>query len=64
MQWEANRKKTEGYNETDETLPTVSTDSLLITTMIDSHKERDVALIDIPGAFLQVDNNEFTLMLL
>ena len=32
--------------------------------MIDGHEERDVALMDIPGAFLQAENDEFIVMLL
>ena len=54
----------EGYNKADGTLYTVSTDGLLITYTIDCHEERDVAIMDIPGAFLQEENGEFILMLL
>ena len=54
----------EGYNKADGTLSTVSTDGLLVTTTIDGHKECDVTLMDIPGAFLQAENDEFILMLL
>ena len=45
-------------------MPTISTDGLLVTAMIDGHEERDVAPMDIPGAFLQAENDEFILMLL
>ena len=36
----------------------------MITCTIDGHQERDVALMDIPGAFLQAENDEFIVMLL
>ena len=54
----------EGYNKADGTSPTVPMDGLLTTCMTNGHEERDVALMDIPGAFLQADNDEFILMLL
>ena len=54
----------EGYNKADGTSPTVSTDGLLITAAIDGHEDRDVCIMDIPGAFLQAENDEFVLMLL
>jgi len=54
----------EGYNKADGTSPTVSTDGLLITAAIDGYEGRDVCTMDIPGAFLQADNDEFVLMLL
>ena len=33
--------------------PTLSTDALFITLVVDADEGRDVAMIDIPGAFLQ-----------
>ena len=33
--------------------PTISTDALFITLVVDAEEERDVVTIDIPGAFLQ-----------
>ena len=33
--------------------PTVSTESVLLTSIIDALEERDVAIIDIPNAFIQ-----------
>jgi hypothetical protein len=35
--------------------PTVSTQALILSCMIDAKEERDVATADIPGAFLQTD---------
>ena len=54
----------DGYKRSDGTSPTVSTDGLLITAAIDGYEGRDVAIMDIPGAFLQAENDEFVLMLL
>jgi hypothetical protein len=48
----------------DSTSPTVSTESVFITAMIDAHKERDVGCFDIPGAFLHADSNEDIIMTL
>ena len=44
--------------------PTVSTDSVIITSAIEAHQGCDVAVIDLPNAFFNADNNEQTLMLL
>ena len=35
--------------------PTVSTEGLMLLCMIDAMEGRDVATVDIPGAFLQTD---------
>ena len=35
--------------------PTVATESLVLSCMIDAHERRDVATADIPGAFLQTE---------
>jgi hypothetical protein len=32
---------------------TVSTESVLLTSIVDAHEGRDVAIIDIPNAFIQ-----------
>ena len=42
----------------------MSTDGLIVTAAIDAHENRDVAIMDIPGAFLQAKNEENILMLL
>ncbi len=39
-------------------------DRVIITTAIDAHKGRDVAIMDIPGTFLNTENDEFVIMLL
>ena len=53
-----------GYVKSEWASPTVSTDSVIITSAIEAHKGCDVAVIDLPNAFLNADNNEQTLMLL
>jgi hypothetical protein len=42
--------------------PTVSTDALMLSTMIDACKERDVATADVAGACLHADQEDFTLI--
>jgi hypothetical protein len=42
----------------------VTTDSILISAIIDTHEGGDIATIDIPGAFLNAYNNKETIMLL
>ena len=42
-------------NKQDTASPTASLAGLIITYVIDAHKKRDVATVDIPGAFLQTN---------
>ena len=57
-----NKQRTfEGYNKAGGTSPTVPTDDILITTTIYGHKEHDLALMDISGAFLREENDEIFL---
>ena len=42
--------------------PVISTDALFITLVIDAMERRDVATVDIPGAFLQTDAKPGTYM--
>ena len=53
-----------GYVKSEWASPTVSTDSSIITSAIETHKGSYVAVIDLPNAFLNTDNNEQTLMIL
>jgi hypothetical protein len=46
------------------TLPTVATESVFITAVIDVHVGQDVACFDIPGAFLHADLDEDITMVL
>ena len=42
----------------DSCLPTVAIESVMISCMIDAKERRDVATVDIPGAFMQADIDE------
>eukprot|EP00956_Cyclotella_meneghiniana_P038953 scaffold162906_cov46-Cyclotella_meneghiniana.AAC.1 len=44
--------------------PTVMNDSVMITSAVDAHEEREVVTLDIPGAFLHADLDEEVVMLL
>jgi hypothetical protein len=46
------------------TLPTVSTESVMITAAIKAHELHKVITLDIPGAFLHAELNEDVIMLL
>ncbi len=39
------------------TSPTVSNESVFLTSVVDAHERRDVACYDIPGAFLHADSD-------
>jgi hypothetical protein len=50
----AGRNKQWDYiSKEDASLPTVSTEAILLLCIIDAEEERDVAVIDIPNAFIQ-----------
>jgi hypothetical protein len=53
-----------GYKKEDGASPTVATDSIMITAAINAHEQRNVATINIPGAFLHAYNDKETFMLL
>jgi hypothetical protein len=53
-----------GYKKGDRASPTIATNSIIITAAIDAHKRRNVATIDIPGAFLHAYNDKEMFMLL
>ena len=42
----------------DATSPTVSTEAVFLTALIDALENRDVAIVDVPGAFMQADMDE------
>ena len=42
--------------------PTVSTDALMISLIIDAKERRDVATADVEGASLQTDMEDFALL--
>ena len=59
------RKQKDGtWSKQETTSPTVATESVFITAVIDAHEGRDVACFDIPGAFLHADSDEDITMVL
>jgi hypothetical protein len=53
-----------GYNKSDGSSPTVATDNIFVTGLVDAREGRSVAILDIANAFLHADNDEKILMLL
>ena len=58
------RKQQGDWTKQDSTSPTVSTESVFLTAVIEARERRDVACYDIPGAFLHADSNEDITMVL
>ena len=54
----------DGYDKSDGSAPTVITESIFLTGVIDAHEGRAVAVLDIANAFLQADNDETVNMVL
>ena len=52
------RKQRLLYSKEDASSPTVRTESVLLTLLIDAMEGRDVAIVDVPGAFLQARLDE------
>jgi hypothetical protein len=50
------------YTKEQTASPTVSTDALMLSLMIDALEHRDVATADVVGAYLLADMDDFTLM--
>jgi hypothetical protein len=50
------------YEKSETSSPTVSTDSLMYSAIIDAKEGRDVATADVVGAYLNADMDRFTLM--
>ncbi len=42
--------------------PTVALESVFLTSTIDAKENRELVMIDIPGAFLHVDNKDYVIM--
>ncbi len=51
------RKQRGDWTKQETTSPTISTEAVFITAVIDAHEERDVACFDIPDAFLHADSD-------
>jgi hypothetical protein len=56
------RKQRETAVQGAATPPTVALESVLITATIDAYEERDVAIVNVPGAFLSADMDEEVIM--
>jgi hypothetical protein len=59
------RKQKDGtWSKHETTSPTVATESVFITAVINAHEGRDVACFDTPGAFLHAESDEDITMVL
>jgi hypothetical protein len=58
------RKQREGSTKSYATSPTVVLKSVLITATIDAFEKREVAIVDVPGAYLTADMDEEVFMCL
>ena len=54
----------DGYDKKDGASPTVLTESVFLTGVIDAHERRALAIIDVADAFLQAHNDKTSLLLL
>lgn len=52
------RKQREWTDKADSSSPTIATAAVFLTIVIDALEGRDVAVVDIPGAFMQADMDE------
>jgi len=50
------------YTKEETTSPTISTDALMLSLMIDAAEGRDVATADVEGAYLHADMDDFVVM--
>lgn len=50
------------YEKWETSSPTVSTEALILSVIVDAHEKRDVATADIAGAYLKADMDDFVLM--
>ena len=66
VQWALGSKQRtfKGYNKADGSSPTISADVMLISAAIDGNENRSILCLDILGALLNVDNDQFVLMCL
>ena len=61
---ESKQRTYEGYDKFDFSSPTVATDSIFLTGVIDAKEQRAIAILDIANVFLHAENDEKILMLL
>ena len=52
----------DGYEKSDGSSPTVTTNSIFLTGLIDANEGRAVAILDISNALFQAHNDERVLM--
>ena len=50
------------YSKSETSSPTVSTDALMLSMLIDAHERRDVATANVAGAYLKADMDDFVVM--
>jgi hypothetical protein len=50
------------YDKSQTASPTVSTDALMLSILVDAHEGRDVATADVAGAYLKADMDDFVVM--
>jgi hypothetical protein len=58
------RPQREIFEKQDATSPTIATESIFLTALIDALEQRHVACFDIPGAFLHAETDEDVIMML
>ena len=56
------RKQRESLSKEEVSSPTVAVEFVMISCTIDAHEERDVAVVDVPGAFMQADMEDTVYM--
>jgi hypothetical protein len=52
------RKQQDYIPKEEDASPTIANESIFLTAVIDAYKGRDVAIVDVPGAFMQADMDE------
>ena len=50
------------YDKTETASPTVATDSLVVSIIVDAFECRDVTTADIAGAYLKAEMKDYTIM--
>ena len=56
------RKQRDKYTKAETTSPTVSTDALFLTMVVDAHENRDVATADVSGAYLNAEMDDLVII--
>ena len=56
------RKQRATISKEESSSPTVATESVFITSAIEAHEGRDVAVVDLPGAFMQANQEDLVHM--